>query len=72
MARTPVLPEATNVGAVCALLRPPLLVLRRTALDPLLPSTIGSVNDREARESGLWLKMWVVHKRTDSSLKAGG
>jgi len=25
-------------------------------LDPLLPFKIGSVNGREARESGLWLK----------------
>jgi hypothetical protein len=27
--------------------------------DPLVPSAIGPVNDREARESGLWLRMWL-------------
>jgi hypothetical protein len=27
--------------------------------DPLLPLPISSMNGREARESGLWLKAWV-------------
>jgi hypothetical protein len=44
--------------------------LDRVGLLP--PSTIGPVNDPEARESGLWLKMWVVHGRTDPSLRAAG
>ena len=28
----------------------------RSGLDPFLPFEIGPVNEREARESGLWLK----------------
>jgi hypothetical protein len=30
-----------------------------TALDPLLTFKIGPMNEREARESGLWLKAWA-------------
>jgi hypothetical protein len=35
-ARTPVLPKATTVGVLSALLRPSLFARRPTALDPLL------------------------------------
>jgi hypothetical protein len=31
-------------------------------IDPFLPFKIGPVNEREARESGLWLKAWVAAK----------
>jgi hypothetical protein len=62
MARTPVLPEANQVGPVSALLRRSLFVRRRTALDPLLPHSTGPMKGREAPESGLCQKAWVARK----------
>ena len=53
MARTPVLPEATDVGALSALLRRLLYAQRCSALDPKLPFEVGPTNSRYALESGL-------------------
>ena len=54
LTRTPVLPEATHVGALSALLRQSLYAQRWSARDFLLTFKIGSMNELEARESGLW------------------
>jgi hypothetical protein len=48
-ARTPVLPEATPVGVLSALLRRSLFARQLTALDPLLPFLIGPMNGRDAQ-----------------------
>jgi hypothetical protein len=34
--------------------------LQMARFDPELPFKTGPVNEREARESGLWLKAWVA------------
>jgi hypothetical protein len=56
MARTPVLPEATSVGVLSALLRRSQFSQRPIALDPELPFKIDDVNERKARESRPWVK----------------
>jgi hypothetical protein len=55
-ARALLLPGATLIGPLSALLTRPVYPQQLTALDPLLPSKIGAVNEREAREGGLRLK----------------
>jgi hypothetical protein len=39
---------------------------------PLLPFKIGNVNEREARESGLWLKARVAPQAVFSDCDEGG
>jgi hypothetical protein len=58
---TPAVPERPLGGQDSAQLRRLLFARQPTALDPLRPVKIGSLNGREARESGLWLKAWVAH-----------
>ena len=60
MARTAVVPEAAPVGALSALLRRSSRRSTMTALDPLLPFKIGSMNGREGRGSRLQLKASVA------------
>jgi hypothetical protein len=39
-------------------------------IDPLLPFEIGHVNEREARESGLWPRAWVAWPRSSENRPA--
>jgi hypothetical protein len=58
MVRIPVLPETAFVGALIALLRRSLSAWGLTALDPLLPLEISSVNAREGEKAVVGRTRW--------------